>query len=209
MALWLLALDGSLTRVDGAILCVGGVAYTAGIIWTSRKESEAVRADYESHSERTILRGRRDLPLRVLTLVAGIGLVLLGAEFLVDGSIDVARSLDVSEAVIGLTVIAIGTSAPELVTTLTSTLRGSRDIAVGNLLGSTVYNIALVLGITVLVAPAEVEVPQEVIAADLLVLAVVAVITVPVLVSGHRISRLEGGAFVAAYIGYLVWLILF
>jgi cation:H+ antiporter len=139
--------------------------------------------------------------------LAGIGLVLLGAELLVDGSIDVARSLEVSEAIIGLTVIAIGTSAPELVTTLTSTVRGDRDIAVGNLLGSTVYNIALILGITVLTAPAEVKIPHEVIAADLVVLAVVALITVPALLTGHRISRLEGGAFVAAYLGYLVWLI--
>jgi cation:H+ antiporter len=130
--------------------------------------------------------------------------VLLGAELLVDGSIEIARSLEVSEAIIGLTVIAIGTSAPELVTTLTSTLRGDRDIAVGNLLGSTVYNIALVLGITVLAAPAELQIPRGVIAADLLVLAVVAVVTVPVLLSGHRMSRLEGGAFVATYVGYLV-----
>ncbi|HEX5782622.1 MAG TPA: calcium/sodium antiporter [Solirubrobacteraceae bacterium] len=206
LGLWLLALDGSLSRVDGTILCVGGVAYTAGIIWTSRRESASVAADYESHAERTT---RRGLLLRGLALIAGIGLVLAGAEFLVDGAIDVARSLEVSEATIGLTVIAIGTSAPELVTTLTSTLRGDREIAVGNLLGSTVYNVALILGITVLVAPTELEVQEEVIAADLLVLAVVAVVTVPVLLSGHRISRLEGGAFVAAYLGYLVWLTLF
>jgi cation:H+ antiporter len=125
----------------------------------------------------------------------------------VDGAIDVARSLDVSEALIGLTVIAIGTSAPELVTSLTSTLRGERDIAVGNLLGSSVYNIALVLGIIVLAAPAEVQIPREVLAADLLLLAVAALITVPVLLTGHRMSRLEGGAFVTAYLGYLVWLI--
>jgi cation:H+ antiporter len=144
----------------------------------------------------------------VLTVLGGIALVLLGAELLVDGSIDVARSLEVSETTIGLTVIAIGTSAPELVTTLTSTARGDRDIAVGNLLGSTVYNIALILGITVLVAPADIHIPQEVIAADLLLLAVVALITVPVLLSGHRISRVEGGAFVAAYVGYLLWLTL-
>jgi cation:H+ antiporter len=208
LALWLFALDGSLSRVDGTLLCLGGAAYTAGIIWTSRRESQPVRADYESYSERTAVQGRRGPLLRVLTLLAGIGLVLLGAELLVDGSIEVARSLAVSEAMIGLTVIAIGTSAPELVTTLTSTLRGDRDIAVGNLLGSSVYNIALVLGIAVLAAPAEVQIPQEVIAADLLVMAVAALITVPVLLSGHRISRLEGGAFVAAYLGYLVWLIL-
>jgi cation:H+ antiporter len=208
LTLWLLALDGSLTRVDGTILCLGGAAYAAGIIWTSRQESAPVRADYAAHSERITSRGKSGLLPRVLTLFAGIGLVLLGAEFLVDGSIEVAQSLEVSEAVIGLTVIALGTTAPELVTTLTSTVRGDRDLAVGNLLGSSVYNIALILGIAVLAAPAEVQIPQEVVAADLLVLAVVALITVPVLLSGQRISRLEGGAFVAAYLGYLVWLIL-
>jgi cation:H+ antiporter len=208
LALWLLALDGSLTRVEGAILALGGAAYAAGIVWTSRQESATVHADYASHSERTISRGRQPLLLRALTLIAGIGLVLLGAELLVDGSIEIARSLEVSEAIIGLTVIALGTSAPELVTTLTSTLRGDRDIAVGNLLGSSVYNVALILGIAVMTAPAEVRLPDEVVAADLLVLAVAAVITVPVLLTGQRISRREGGAFVAAYVGYLVWLIL-
>jgi cation:H+ antiporter len=208
LALWLLARDGSLTRLDGIILCLGGAAYTTGIVWTSRREPAAVSADYAARSERTALRGRRGLVLRVLTVLAGIGLVLLGAEFLVDGSIDIARSLEVSEATIGLTVIAIGTSAPELVTTLTSTVRGDRDIAVGNLLGSTVYNVALVLGITVVTAPAQLQIPQEVIAADLVLLTVVALVTVPVLLSGHRISRLEGGAFVATYLGYLVWLTL-
>jgi cation:H+ antiporter len=205
VVLWLLAVDGTLSRLDGAVLLLGGAAYAAGIVWTSRQESEATREDYASRVERST---RRGLVLRGLTVLAGIGLVVLGAEFLVDGSIKVARSLDVSEAVIGLTVIAIGTSAPELVTTLTSTVRGNRDIAVGNLLGSSVYNIAFVLGVTVLTAPAAVEIADEVIAADLVVLAVVAVITVPVLVSGHRVSRLEGGAFVATYVGYLVWLIL-
>jgi cation:H+ antiporter len=207
LALLLLALDGSLTRVEGAILALGGAAYTVGIIWTSRRESAPVHADYASHSERTASRGRRGLMLRGLTLVAGIGLVLGGAEFLVDGSIEIARSLEVSEAIIGLTVIAIGTSAPELVTTLTSTLRGDRDIAVGNLLGASIYNVALILGIAVITAPAEVQIPDEVVATDLLLLAVVAVITVPVLLSGHRLSRLEGGAFVGAYLGYLGWVL--
>jgi cation:H+ antiporter len=209
LALWLLALDGSLSQVDGIVLCVGGVAYTAGVIRTSRRESAPVQSEYASRSEQTAARGTRPLLRRAVTMLAGLVLVLVGAELLVDGSIDVARSLEVSEATIGLTVIAIGTGAPELVTTLTSTLRGGRDIAIGNLLGSSVYNIALILGITVLAAPGALEIPQAVIAADLLVMAVVALITVPVLVTGHRISRVEGGAFVAAYLGYLVWLTLF
>jgi cation:H+ antiporter len=199
LALWLLARDGSLSRVDGTILLLGGAAFTAGIVWTSRKESAPVREDH----------GSRSPLLRVLALVAGIGLVLVGAELLVDGAVEIARSLEISEATLGLTVIAIGTCSPELVTTVTSSVRGDRDIAIGNLLGSTVYNIAVILGIAVLVAPAEVRIPDEVIAADLLLLVGVALITVPVLLTGHRMSRLEGGAFIAAYLGYLAWLTLF
>src|SRR5262245_29448976 len=112
LALWLLALDGSLSWVDGAVLCLGGIAYTAGVVWTSRQESGSVHDDYAS-SARSGARDGRGLLVRGVTLVAGIGLVLVGAELLVDGSIEVARSLEVSETIIGLTVIAIGTSAPE------------------------------------------------------------------------------------------------
>jgi cation:H+ antiporter len=208
LALWLLALDGSLTRLEGTLLCLAGVAYTAGIVWTSRQEPEAVASGQASKTIPAPARGRSRPILHVLALVAGIAIIIVGAELLVDGSIQVARSLEVSEAIIGLTVVAIGTSAPELVTTLVSTVRGERDIAIGNLLGSSVYNIALILGITILVAPSALEVPPEVVAADLLLLAVVAVITVPVLLSGQRMTRVEGGAFVAAYVGYLLWLIL-
>ena len=92
-------------------------------------------------------------------------------------------------------------------TTIVSTVRGDRDIALGNLLGSSVYNIALVLGVTVLAAPGAVEVPAEVLEADLLLLVAVALATVPTFLSGRRISRVEGGAFVVAYVGYLVWLL--
>jgi cation:H+ antiporter len=208
LALWLLALDGSLARVDGIVLCLGGIAYTAGIVWTSRQEPEAVPPAHPSTPVATPAGGRGRPMLQVLALVAGIAIIIVGAELLVDGAIEAARSLEVSEAIIGLTVVAIGTSAPELVTTLVSTVRGDRDVAIGNLLGSSVYNIALVLGITILLAPSALVIPPEVVAADLLLLAVVAVITVPVLLSGQRMTRVEGGAFVAAYVGYLLWLIL-
>jgi cation:H+ antiporter len=90
---------------------------------------------------------------------------------LVGGAAGGARSLGVSDAIVGLTIVAIGTSAPELVTTLLSTLRGDRDIALGNLLGSSVYNLALILGLTVLFAPTVVEVPAEVLEGDLVLMA--------------------------------------
>jgi cation:H+ antiporter len=139
--------------------------------------------------------------------VVGLAAIVAGAELLVEGAVEGAQALGVSEAVIGLTIIAIGTSAPELVTTLVSTIRGERDLAIGNLLGSSVYNIAVVLGLTCLVAPAGVPVPAEVLASDLVLLVGATVVTVPVMLTGARMTRAEGGLFVVAYLGYLGWLL--
>jgi cation:H+ antiporter len=199
--LLLLSLDGSLSTLDGLLLLAGGAAYTWQLLRLSRREPPAAtdRADVRPDP-----RPVRDGVL----LVAGLLVIVLGAELLVRGSVRAAGSLGVSEAVIGLTVVAIGTSAPELVTTVVSTLRGDRDIAIGNLLGSSVYNIAFVLGLTVVVAPGRVPVADEVLTTDLVLLVASAVVAVPVFVSGARITRIEGGAFAAAYVGYLTWLLL-
>ena len=208
VALYVLALDGTLGRWDGVLLCVGAVAYTWGVLRAGRRDSVAADDGVPPESGPSPGgTGGRPWVLDAVGLLAGIVVIVVGAELLVEGAVDAASSLGVSDAVIGLTVIAIGTSAPELVTTIVSTVRGDRDIALGNLLGSSVYNIALVLGVTVLAAPGDVEVPAEVLEADLLLLVAVALATVPTFLSGRRISRVEGGAFVVAYVGYLVWLL--
>jgi cation:H+ antiporter len=103
--------------------------------------------------------------------------------------------------------VAVGTSAPELVTTVVSTVRGERDLAIGNLIGSSIYNIGAVLALTILVAPHGIPVPDEVLASDLWLLVVATAATVPVFLSGKRMTRIEGGLFVASYIGYLAWLL--
>lgn len=207
--LLVLALDGSFGTVDGLVLVVYGVGYTLGVLYVSRRETAAVRAEYDAEYAREDAEPRA--PARtwrdVLSLVAGIAVIVVGATLLVDGAVDAARAFGVSDAVIGLTIVAIGTSAPELVTTVLTTIRGDRDIAIGNLLGSSVYNIAIILGITVLAAPGAVEVPDEVLGGDLLLMVAVALACVPVFVTGSRITRLEGGLFVAAYAGYLTWLL--
>lgn len=205
LALFLMSLDGMLTRLDGALLLAGAVAYTLGLMRVSRRETADVDEDYtgavSASSERRLTRIG-------LSLMLGLALVVGGAELLVEGAVSAAHALGVSDAVVGLTVIAIGTSAPELVTTIMSTVRGDRDIAIGNLLGSSIYNIAAVLGLTVLVAPHGVPVSEEVRNADLVLLVATMVAALPVLVSGARITRTEGGLFVATYLGYLAWLLL-
>jgi len=206
LLLYLLSLDGALTRPDGVVLLLGGVAYTAGLVRVSRRDT----AD-AAEGPAAIVAGAADRqrPLRhVLLLLVALAVVVIGAELLVEGAVSSARTLGVSDAIIGLTIVAVGTSAPELVTTVVSTLRGERDLAIGNLVGSSIYNIGAVLGLTVVVAPHGVPVPDEVLAADLGLLVVVTAAAVPVFVSGARISRIEGGLFVASYIAYLAWLLL-
>jgi cation:H+ antiporter len=205
LLLYLLSIDGELTRLDGIILLLGGLAYSAGLVRVSRRDTvdlaDVPVADVAAAAE-------HPRPVRhVLLMLVALAVVVIGAELLVEGSVSSARSLGVSEAVIGLTIVAIGTSAPELVTTIVSTLRGNRDLAIGNLLGSSIYNIGAVLGLTVVIAPHGVPVPDEVLAADLGLLVVATAAAVPVFLTGARISRAEGGLFVASYVGYLTWLL--
>ena len=205
LLLFLLSIDGTLTRLDGGILLLGGVAYTTGVVRVGGRETSDMAKDPAD----TGAAASDHRPLRqALLLVAGMAVVVVGAELLVDGAVSSARALGVSDTVIGLTIVAIGTSAPELVTTVMSTLRGDRDIAIGNLIGSSIYNIGAILGLTILVAPHGLPVPADVLAGDLVLLAVVAAAAVPVFLSGARIARIEGGLFVGTYIGYLTWLLL-
>ena len=212
LALYVLSLDGTLKRPDGLLLLVGAVAYTWALLRIGRRDTADMTMDatvQRTDGESAVLGKGGHRPLRdTVALLAGLLLLVLGAEGLVEGAVSVAQAVGVSEAVIGLTVVAIGTSAPELVTTIVSTLRGDRDLAIGNLLGSSIYNIAFVLGLTVMVAPQRVPVPHEVLTGDLVLLVVVAIATVPVFVSGARMTRVEGALFAATYLGYLTWLLL-
>ncbi len=206
--LWWMARDGMLSRAEGVVLLLLTLAYTAVIVYLSRRQSAQVVADYaREYTTKTLARSPAAVAIDVASLLGGIGVIILGADWLVDGAVAAARALDVSDALIGLTVVAIGTSAPELVTTIVSTIRGQRDIAVGNLIGSSVYNITFILGATMVVVPAGLDVTPELVAFDLPLMALVALACVPVFLTGHRISRTEGVLFVTAYLAYLVYLI--
>lgn len=134
-------------------------------------------------------------------------MIVVGANWLVDGAVALARLWNVSDAFIGLTIVAIGTSAPELVTTIISTIRGERDIAIGNLIGSSVYNILVILGAACLFPSNGIEVSAQLIRVDIPVMLGVALACIPVFISGRQISRFEGGMFVSAYLLYLAYLI--
>ena len=208
--LWLLAYDGVLSRLDGVLLLVCAVAYTGGVIWSSRRGSWVVAEEFAAEfagddvdgDAATILTRRSTSRYLVMT-IGGIAVVVIGAEWLVDGAVGLARGFGVSDALIGLTVVAIGTSAPELVTTVVSTIRGDRDIAIGNLIGSSIYNILLILGVTCLASSSGVHLPGSLVRIDIPIMVAVALACIPIFLSGRRVSRAEGSLMVLGYFVYL------
>ena len=140
-------------------------------------------------------------------LGTGILVMLLGAELLVSGAVSLARIFGVSDAIIGLTIVAVGTSAPELATTLVATLRDEREVAIGNLVGSCIYNILVILGVTSLVAEGGIVVSRDIFWIDLPLAAVVALLMLPVFRSGDCVSRREGLVFVGVYVLYMLSLL--
>ena len=214
-----LAGDGVLSAGDGAVLLAAAILYT--ILLLRRHESAAVEEEFEDMcgggaevscqaEPQAGKKGAGRARLRnALLLAAGVAISVIGAQWAVHGAVDLARSLQVSEAIIGLTVVAIGTSSPELVTTAIATIRNERDVAVGNLLGSSIYNILVILGLTCMATPGGLAVERQLLVLDIPLMAGVALACVLVFWSGKCISRLEGGLGVAAYLIYLLWLILF
>jgi cation:H+ antiporter len=209
VALMAMAWDGFLTRAEGAVLVGAALVFTVMIVRLARLESRAVRAEFaREYGAPREGRATRDVAWHFALLVGGIAMIVVGAKWLVDGAVQLARMLGVSDAFIGLTVVAIGTSSPELVTTVIGTLRNTRDIAIGNLLGSSIYNIILILGVTCLIPPSGIDVDPDLVGVDLPVMTAVTLVCVPVFVSGHRVTRLEGALFVGAYVAYLTYLVL-
>ncbi len=207
LLVYLLALDGSIGRGEGALLAAGIVAYTAFAVVKSRRESAAVRAEYDEavSAEEP---GRGSVLRNALLVVVGLGLLVLGARWLVEGAVTLARLLGVSELVIGLTVVAAGTSLPEVAASVVASLKGERDIAVGNVVGSNLFNLLCVLGTTAAVAPEGVKVPPAALAFDLPVMVAVAFACLPIFFTGHRISRGEGALFLGYYAAYTAVLLL-
>lgn len=205
---FLFALDGSVGRLEGVVLFAGVVAYTAFLIIQSRRESnKAVQQEYEQEF-RARPGGPAQIALNLAFIVAGLAMLVVGSRWLVDGAVAMARLLGVDEVVIGLTIVAGGTSLPEVATSVMASIRGERDIAVGNAVGSNIFNLLSVLGLAAIVAPAGVVVDPSVLAFDMPVMLVVAIACLPIFFTGYTIARWEGLVFLGYYVAYTVYLIL-
>ncbi len=203
LALFIVALDGRVSRLDGALLFAGVIAYT---VWSLRESRRAGARSREQHEQG--YDNKTAWPLHVLAIAAGLVVLVLGARWLVEGAVSFARLLQVSELIIGLTIVAVGTSLPEVATSVLAALRGQRDIAVGNVVGSNLFNILAVMGLAALVAPAGIGVSTSVLGLDLPVMTAVAVACLPIFFTGRAIARWEGALFLSYYIAYTAYLIL-
>ena len=196
----LLAWNGRVSRLEGGLLLVGIVLYTAWLV-------RLARAGRAEPGEGTVGRGD-PLVLQLVLVVAGLALLVLGSRWLVGGAVAIAKLLGLSELIIGLTVVAAGTSLPEVASSVIAALRGQRDIAVGNVVGSNIFNLLCVLGASAAIAPGGVPVAAPALGFDVPVMIAVALACLPILFTGHLIARWEGGLFLAYYVAYTLFLVL-
>ncbi|WP_298406579.1 calcium/sodium antiporter [uncultured Chloroflexus sp.] len=206
-----LALDGRIGRLDGVLLFGLLIGYIVWSIYASRKEGVEVQAEYEQEFGPTMLPNRSGTKVwfgSIGFIVIGLGLLALGSHWLVEGAVVLARAFGVSDVIIGLTIVAAGTSLPEVVASIIATLKQERDIAIGNAIGSNIFNILGILGIAALVTPNGLTVVPALSTFDIPVMIAVAFAALPIFVSRLSINRWEGLLFLGYYVAYTAYLIL-
>jgi cation:H+ antiporter len=206
--LLLLSLDDRLSWLDGALLFALLVSYTVWAIRKSRRESAAVQDEYAHEYGPDRVKTGFGVAKQVMLIVISLAILVVGARWLIDGAVALARTIGVSDVVIGLTVVAAGTSLPEVATSVIATVRGERDIAVGNALGSSIFNILAIIGISSIITPGGLTVAPAMISFDMPVMIAVAVACLPIFFTGYEIARWEGALFLGYYIAYTAFLIL-
>lgn len=205
-AVFLLLQDGKLNQLDGAILIAVAVCYVLLIIGRVRRGSlgrDPLPADPDDAPPPHDRVGQS-----VLRLIAGFAVLIVGSEFTVSSAVDLASGLGLTNTVIGLTVVALGTSAPELTTAVMASIRRERQLALGNIFGSVVFNNSLILGMVGALSFTPLTLDLTTVRVDLPVLLAASILAIPILVSGRRIVRTEGIILIAAYLAFLSFVIL-
>lgn len=205
VAFLLVSLDGRFGLLDGVLLFGVVVVHTVMSVILGRKETAELSAQPE-----TLPLNTKPVPLWLagLLLIAGIGLLVLGAQLLVTGAVSIATGFGVSSLVIGLTVVAIGTSLPELATSIVALRKGETEMAVGNIVGSNIFNIGMVLGLPAIIFGEGIPVPGAAISIDMPLMIAAAVALLPIAFTGFIVARWEGALFVALYVAYTLYLVL-
>jgi cation:H+ antiporter len=199
----LTVLDRKLGRLEGAVLFAGLIVYTAIVLRLARREGKAVQAEFAEELKADLPPPATKVWVQLALIAAGLVMLVLGGQFFVDGAVSLATALRILQAVIGLTIVAVGTSLPELSASLVAAARGHADIAVGNIVGSNLFNILSILGLTGMVKPIAFPGISSV---DLVVMLAFAVLLFPLIWTGSRLNRIEGAALLVAYAAYVAWL---
>ncbi len=200
--LLVLSLDGMVSRGDGALLCAGIVAYTILQVILARREAEPGGGGAAPPGRASAV------TVNLLLVAGGLALLVLGSRWLVEGAVAVARHFGVSDLVVGLTVVTAGTTMPEAVTAVIASMRGQRDLAVGNVVGSNIFNVLAVMGIAAVASGSGVPVSPAAIRFDMPVMVVVAAACLPVFFNSYRITRWEGAMFFFYYVAYTTYVVL-
>lgn len=198
-----LGVMGQIAAWQGGLMVAGLVAYIAYSYWTETYRM-APSATLHQHEAEEFDDASRPLWLNAVILGVGLSAIMGGASMLLDGAVAIARAAEIPEAVIGLTLVAIGTSIPDLATSVIAVCRKHTDVAIGTVLGSNMFNILGILGLTSFVTPVQIS-PEMV--ENIWIMIGVSVILLPALLTGHRLSRTEAVLFLAAYGGYIGWLL--
>ena len=212
--IWILGCDGAISRLEGGILFAMLIAYTIWCLISGRQENVKVLQEYQQafgspEPAKTAISPsshKRNQAVHCFLIIVGLTLLVLGADWFVEGASVLARSFGISELAIGLTIVAAGTSLPELATSMVAAIRGERDIAVGNVVGSNIFNVLGVLGLGAIAGPGGIPVAPQALEFDIPVMIAVAAACLPIFFTGHQISRWEGGLFFGYYMAYLVTL---
>ncbi len=202
----LMSLNNNIGTIEGFVLFASIIGYVWWTVRGSRAETDAdVAAEYDE-----AFGAAHETPvwLDAARIVGGLGLLVIGSRWLVGSASEIAESFGVSDLVIGLTVVAFGTSAPELATSIIAAMRGERDIAVGNVVGSNIFNLLSVLGATAIVSPGGLAVSEDALRLDMPIMLAVAVACLPVFFNGYELKRWEGVVFAGYYLAYIVFLVL-
>lgn len=194
---WWMASDGRLSVPEAAALLSGLLAYLASLYWRSRQLPQAPEALVPL-----------SVPAQLVRILSGLVLLVVGARLTVQGAVELATALGVSQTIIGLTLVAGATSLPELVTSLVAARRGHADMAVGNVVGSNIFNLLAVLGLAGLVSGAPLAIGEQLLRLDIPLMTAVALVCLPVFFTGRRIDRAEAAWLLGSFVAYLCCLVL-
>ncbi|MCJ7555038.1 MAG: calcium/sodium antiporter [Ignavibacteriaceae bacterium] len=201
LLLVLFLINNEINRIEGIIFFIGILIYTVISVYFSRKEKSK---ELKNKFTEGIAKKPLNIRLAIFFVIAGLVLLIFGANLFVEGAVAIAKNFGISQAVIGLTVVALGTSLPELVTAAVASIKNEADIAIGNVIGSNVYNILLILGITAIIIPVS---GSGITMVDLGVMIITAVIILPLSRTGFILNRWEGALLLAGYVIYIYYLL--